>query len=150
MKMYYIFMVLYSLLIILILLWDIIITKILKYIKKAYEEKERFTEGEASIHQAISNYLQTLYKDTKWIISFNQCFWEKLKDVNKVIIFGWSAGLADISYLKMIRKSVDQNAEWFIYYYDDKAYKWLSEVLNKLGIDQNFKVHYIPSSKFWD
>lgn len=50
----------------------------------------------------------------------------------------------------MIRKSVDQNAEWFIYYYDDKAYKWLSEVLNKLGIDQNFKVHYIPSSKFWD
>lgn len=118
--------------------------------KKAYEEKDRFAEGEASIHQGISNYLQSLYKDTERIIFSKRYFWDKLKDVDEVIIFGWSIGSADLSYLKKIRESVDQNAKWIVYYYDSKAYTWLIEVLNSLSIDQTFGVHYIPASEFWD
>ena len=40
----------------------------------------------------------------------------------------------------MIRESGDQNAKWIVYYYDSKAYTWLSEMLNSLGMDQTFEV----------
>ncbi len=116
----------------------------------AREAQERFDEGEASIDKAIASYLETIYKDTSAIISSHQSYWNQIKNVDTVIIFGWSAGEADLPYLKVISDSVKKSARWFIYYYDKTSYKSLRKAIQDEGIEEKYKVDYILSSEFWD
>lgn len=116
----------------------------------AEESDEEFDEGEASIHRAVADYLESIYKDTKWIIHFHQMFWDRLRNVDRVIIIGWSAGIADLPYLRKIRESVSKNTKWHVYYYDDKAYKALNTAMCEEDIAGKYEVNYILASKFWD
>lgn len=116
----------------------------------AEESDEKFDEGEASIHRAVVNYLKSIYKDTKLIIGLHQAFWDKLKNVDKVVIIGWSAGNADLPYLRKIRESVSKNTKWYAYCYDDKAYKALNAAMIEEDIEGKFEVNYISTDEFWD
>lgn len=118
--------------------------------KSAEEADEMFDEGEASIHRAVANYLESIYKDTEWIIGLHQTFWKKLSNVDKVVTIGWSAGSVDLPYLRKIRESVSKNAKWYIYCYDDKAYKALRKAMCDEGIEGKYEVNYISTSEFWD
>ena len=116
----------------------------------AEEADEKFDEGEASIHRAVVNYLKSIYKDTEWIIRLHQSFWDSLENVDKVVIIGWSAGIADLPYLRKIRESVSKNTKWYVYCYDDKAYKALNMAMCEEDIEGKYEVNYIPASEFWD
>lgn len=116
----------------------------------AEESDEKFDEGEASIHRAVVNYLKSIYKDTELIIGLHQAFWDKLKNVDKVVIIGWSAGNADLPYLRKIRESVSKNTKWYAYFYDDKAYKALNAAMIEGDIEGKFEVNYISTDEFWD
>lgn len=116
----------------------------------AREADEEFNEGEASIHRAIANYLRSIYKDTSRIIWLNQSFWNKLEDVDEVIIIGWSAGTADLPYLEKVRDSISRNSKWCAYYYDDNAYRSLRNAMMDEHIEGEFEVNYIQSNAFWD
>ena len=116
----------------------------------AEESDEKFEEGEASIHRAVVNYLKSIYKDTELIIGLHQAFWDKLKNVDKVVIIGWSAGNADLPYLRKIRESVSKNTKWYAYFYDDKAYKALNAAMIEGDIEGKFEVNYISTDEFWD
>lgn len=116
----------------------------------AEESDEKFDEGEASIHRAVVNYLKSIYKDTELIIGLHKAFWDKLKNVDKVVIIGWSAGNADLPYLRKIRESVSKNTKWYAYFYDDKAYKALNAAMIEGDIEGKFEVNYISTDEFWD
>lgn len=121
-----------------------------KHKKWAKEADAEFAEAEASIHEAISNYLDEIYKDTKEQISFNQQFFDALDIVNHVVIIGWSAGNVDIPYLKEIVKCVNKDTKWTVYWYDADAYDSLTNAFKNLGIIDNKVIEYIHSEEFWD
>ena len=70
--------------------------------------------------------------------------------VDHVVIIGWSAGDADLPYLRKIRENVDKKTVWDVYYYKDKAFNMLKHAMIVEKIENVFKVNYIPSSEFWD
>lgn len=119
------------------------------YTRQARKANAEFCEGEASIKRAVSNYLKSIYKDTEAIIRSNDLFWDKLRDVNKVVIFGLSAGEGDLPYLRKILESVNRDAKWDVYYYDVNAFVGLNMGMGKARIGQLY-VTYIPSDEFWD
>lgn len=121
-----------------------------KHIMLAKEADEAFNEGEASIQEAIANYLQTIYKDTHSYIFMNRSFFDRLSTVKNIIIFGWSAGEVDIPYLKEIRDSVSKDAKWTAYYYDKKAYNSLQSAFQATDITLQYKTEFIDSKYFWD
>lgn len=114
------------------------------------ECEEQFDEGGTSIHRAVVEYLESIYKDTDFYIREHQRFWESLKDVDPVIILGWSGGEVDLPYLRKIRDSVNENAKWTVYYYSKKDYKELRKVIYEELIKKNYKVNLISSDEFWD
>lgn len=111
------------------------------------EAAEEFAEAEASIQSAVADYLETIYKDTQEQIKFHRKFFDKLREVNCVVIIGWSAGDADIPYLKEINKCVCPNTKWIAYWYDNTALNSLESVFEKEGI---VNIEYIQSDEFWD
>lgn len=116
----------------------------------ANEADEEFDEGNASIHRAVANYLEFTYKDTASIIrQYHEC-WKELHNVDKVVIFGWSAGAADLPYLCVIRDFVSKNTKWYAYYHDDTAYNSLNNAMSNEGIEEKYEVNYIPAVEFWD
>lgn len=115
-----------------------------------YEAQEQFDEGESSIHNAVADYLKILFKDTKHIIELNNWFFQAMKNVNRVVIIGWSAGDVDIPYLVEIKKWIDKSAKWFVYYYDDKAKESIENALKKTEISSSFPIEYLPALDFWN
>ena len=119
-----------------------------QYAKEAFELDN---EGETSIHEAVVNYLTAIYKDTEHYIGINKWFFNRLKPVEKVIIFGWAAGEVDIPYLNVIRNSVSKDAEWEVYFHDKKSYDSLHNAFRTTRIFDDFKTPvFIESCKFWD
>lgn len=125
------------------------IDEIKKHYQWAKEADEKYEEGEVSIQKAIAHYLEAIFKDTDAIIALHSDFFEKLHDVDHVIIIGWSAGDVDMPYLKKIKESVNKNTKWTTYWYDDEAYSSLSAALAAVGI-KDIDIKYEQSNKFWD
>ncbi len=116
----------------------------------AKEADEVFSEAEASVLDAVADYLEEIYKDTRERILFNQSFFENLCKVNHIVIIGWSAGDVDIPYLKEVISKVDKNTTWTVYWYDDTAYRALQTAFEKEGITDQKRIKYIQSDEFWD
>lgn len=108
-----------------------------------------FDEGEASIQEAVANYLREIYKDTDYYISLNRYFFARLQNTNHVVIIGWSAGEVDLPYLQIIRNSVQKEARWTVYYYDQAANDSLCKALTDCGIPDDH-IDYYQSDSFWD
>ena len=115
----------------------------------AKDADEEFKEAEASVQEAIYNYLNTIYKDTDEQIKFNLSFFNEIKSVEKIVVIGWSAGEVDIPYLRKIIESVSADTKWEVYYYDDKALDSLSKALSSEGVIRK-NIKYISSNEFWD
>lgn len=125
------------------------LTDIQNHKQWAKEADEEFKEAEASIQEAVCNYLTAIYKDTDEQIKYNQSFFEKIKSVGKIVVIGWSAGDVDIPYLRKIIESVSADTKWEVYWYDDNAYHSLSKAFKYEGIN-NENIEYIQSDEFWD
>lgn len=76
--------------------------------------------------------------------------WIETVSTNKVVIFGWSAGAADLPYLCVIRDFVSKNTKWYAYYHDDTAYNSLNNAMSSEDIEKKYEVNYIPAVEFWD
>lgn len=115
----------------------------------AKEADAEFAEAEASIQDAVANYLEAIHKDTIRQMDVNHHFFNNLKTVEQVVVIGWSAGEVDIPYLQKIIKSVRPDTKWIVYWYNDDAYNSLRTVFEKEGIDK-CSIKYIQSDAFWD
>lgn len=118
--------------------------------KWAKEADEDDFEAEASVLDAVADYLEAIYKDTRERILLNQSFFDGIDKVNHIVILGWSAGDTDMPYLKEIIQKVDKNARWTVYWYDEKAYKALTSAFYKEGITDKRVIEYIQAKEFWD
>lgn len=118
-----------------------------KWMKEADDE---FEEAEASIQDAVANYLETIYKDCRKQIMSNFDFFKRIKNINQVIVIGWSAGNADFPYLEEIIKHIRKDTKWTVYWYDNKAYTSLKSAFKRVEITDESIIEYIQSNEFWD
>lgn len=121
-----------------------------KHRQWAKEADEEYNEGEASIHEAIADYLEALFKNTNSIIGFHSRLFRNLIEVEHIISIGWSAGSVDIPYLLKIKESVGKNTKWTVHWYTDKDYANLKKAFDDTKIDGSYEVEYIQTDKFWD
>lgn len=125
------------------------IKDIQKHRQWAKEADAEFAEAEASIQDAVANYLEAIRKDTKKQMKLNRRFLDNLGTVEQVVVIGWSAGEVDIPYLQDIIKSVKPDTKWTVYWYNDNAYNSLTTAFKKEGIDK-CNIEYIQSNAFWN
>ncbi len=118
-----------------------------KWRHAAHESLEQFFEGESSIYSAIADYLERTYKDTSFLIWLNSRFFERLNNINHVVVIGWSMGEVDIPYLKKIRDSIRKDAEWTVCYYNEDSRTTLEKVL----IDNQIsRYNLVQTDLYWD
>ena len=118
--------------------------------RKAQQYRDEFVEWAESIYEAIANYCEALYKDTKSIIAAHEGLFSCLNDVEEVICLGLSFGDVDIPYLERIVREVKPTTKWIVYYYGEDAHKRLRDVFGILGIRNSYEVYFLPSDHFWD
>lgn len=123
---------------------------IMKHRSWAKEADAEYAEAEASIQDAVANYLDTIYKNPKNQIAFYKEFFDRLSIVNRVVIIGWSIGEVDLPYLHEIIERVSHNTQWTVYWYDDDDYKSLKNVFEKVGIKDKNIITFSQAHKFWD
>lgn len=114
------------------------------------EADEEFLEGEASIHEAVVEYLESIFKDTEEIINFTSEFWKRLKQVDRVVILGWSAGEVDRPYLKKIKESIKSDSVWNYYWYSLEGKADIEEAFSQVGIAESYWSDMGQSDAFWD
>lgn len=125
-------------------------TEMINYFNmKKVEAEEEYDEGNASICEAIEEYLLITQKDTEEIIKKNNYFFSKLADIQKVIVFGVSFGNVDIPYLCKIKECTQESVQWEFYYHTDADLNNLKNVCEISNISLN-KVKFIKSDCFWD
>ena len=120
------------------------------YRRKAFEAQEESIEWYESICNAIADYCEALYKDTDSIIKQHEDFFEAVEDVDTIVCLGLSFGDVDIPYLERIKKSVNPETRWLIYYYGEESKDRLNNVFGILGIRRQFQTYLLPSDHFWD
>ena len=128
--------------------------EIQKRLNLSRKAEECFDDGDASIQNAIADYLESIYKDTAHLININSFFFQQLCDVDEVIVIGWSAGEVDLPYLRIIRDSVNKKANWTVYYYaenanDRVAYNNLKTACKRCRIHKKFSLKFLDSKQFW-
>jgi|SRR5690554_4741434 len=63
---------------------------------------------------ALFKYFNQSFKNTETIIKMNQSYFDSLKDINRVIVFGHSLSDVDKSYFEKIVNSVNPKSKWFV------------------------------------
>jgi len=73
-------------------------------------------------------------KDTSIIIRRFEEFWNRIKSVNRVVVYGLSYGEVDLPYLEKIREMVVEDTPWYLSYYTESDKDAAEEVIDILGI----------------
>lgn len=116
----------------------------------ARKADEVFNEGEASIQNAIADYLCETFKDTEFIIKQHESFFKRLCAVDHVVLIGWSVGDVDVPYLCKIRDAVKKGAQWTICYYWEDECDTIRNTLVQNEIYKHFSVNFLQTDKYWD
>lgn len=121
-----------------------------KHLEWAEMAAKEYAEAEASIQDAIANYLEKIYKDSQKQILVNDSFFKRLETVNDVVVIGWSGGEVDHLYLRHIINSVSLNTSWTVYWHSNKDLASLENVFEKEGLIDKNVVTFDQSDNFWD
>lgn len=104
------------------------------------EEQQLFYEQDitdvriAEADEIIKTYFKKTYKDTTSIIQNNIMFFQQLKNINEIIIYGHSLSKIDIDYFTMIKKIVPMNCKWNISYHSHNDYINASNFIQTMNI----------------
>lgn len=91
------------------------------------------TEGQ----EIIDGYFQASYKPVEKIIAKKQDFFELLKEVQEINIYGHSMAHVDVPYFKEIIKHLDlTQVKWRVSYYSDGEDLQKLAALLELGVPQ--------------
>lgn len=93
----------------------------------------RVAEG----NRLLDDYYEETYKDTETIIKNNSIYFNDLKNINKIYVYGHSISKVDEEYFIELIKYVDKKAFWTVSYYDDLERIKLKDKLIKLGVVAN-------------
>ncbi len=95
------------------------------------DEDVRIAEG----HQILNNYFLRTYKNTETIISEKQSFFNQIKNIDEIYVFGHSISTVDQKYFEKILSVVSKNATWTVSYYGHEQQSERFETLLNLGIE---------------
>ena len=101
---------------------------------QAQEAEDNFWEKESSIYNALINYYERTLKDVLFYLSIHSNFFERLKPVNQVFVVGHSFGEVDLPYLKKVSDSIQKNAVWNIYYYNEDKADEFKDKITSIGV----------------
>jgi len=82
----------------------------------------------------IQNYFASSFKDTESIINENSTFFDKLFEIDEIIVLGHSLSDIDIPYFKYIYNKIGNSAKWKVSYYLGSEKKFHRTQLEDLGI----------------
>lgn len=102
--------------------------------EKAQMSGEKYLEKEASIFNALANYHENTLKDINYFMRENSYFFQRISNVDKVVIMGISFGKVDIPYLEKIKNSISNYAIWEVYYYKEDEEKRFRDIVISIGI----------------
>jgi len=108
------------------------------------EKQEKWKEHMSDNHdfsyesgkQELMGYFSNSYKDTESIIAKNENFFNKINDLTKVVILGHSLAEIDLPYFEKIFRSVQENAEWLVTYYNANERNAHKETLMSIGVNE--------------
>jgi hypothetical protein len=89
---------------------------------------------------ALREYYNKASKDTDTIIQENQLYFESLKNIKQVVIFGHSLASVDENYFFEIISKVDSNCKWFIFYRNESEIDSKINRMIELGLNKR-KIH---------
>ncbi|MEB8860863.1 AbiH family protein, partial [Bacillus cereus] len=87
------------------------------------------------------------YKDVNNYI--NQLSSLNFDAVERVIIIGHSLGEVDLPYFRKVKKRVNQDTEWHVYYYGENEIENFRDKLNQIGIIEKY-IKFIHCDTFYD
>lgn len=102
--------------------------------EQAYEADDNFWEKDSSIYNALANYYERTLKDVPFYLSIHSTFFERLKRVNQVFVVGHSFGEVDLPYFKKVLDSIQENAVWNIYYYNEEEANAFKDKISSVGV----------------
>lgn len=83
--------------------------------------------------------VEEFYKDFDRILELNSSYFEKIQDVNEIVVLGLGYHNTDYPYFKKIN-SIIPNVKWCLYYFSNDDHKRAQGYVEKLNIkDENVK-----------
>lgn len=85
--------------------------------------------------QLIANEMNGLYKPVEQLIKAHQHFFNSLKDVSNVVVFGHSLAMIDRLYLNEVQRQIQNSSHWYFVAKDDNGianYQNYVKTYNKL------------------
>lgn len=89
---------------------------------------------EDEAYEQIAKISNNQLKDTQSIIASFAEFWQRIRAVDRVVVYGLSYGEVDIPYLETILESVDEDTPWLLSYYSEQDKISAETVIARLGI----------------
>lgn len=83
------------------------------------EEDFRIREG----NSILTRWQQTVWKNADYNISQHYAFFDRLSDIDEVIVMGSSMGVVDIPYFTKIYRSIQSEAKWGFYCHSEENTK---------------------------
>lgn len=97
--------------------------------------QDNYSHEELSVLVKASNELSILYKDVKSIIENNCTFWESIKNINKIHLWGLSLSDVDMPYISHIYSTINNDdIEWEFSWYAESDKNRIIEIVNRLQI----------------
>nr|WP_321293836.1 bacteriophage abortive infection AbiH family protein [uncultured Trichococcus sp.] len=108
--------------------------KIINFRRRASDSREQFDEKQSSICNAIADYCVSTLKEVDSYISINAGFFQRLNNVEQILIIGHSLGDVDLPYFKKIRERANEDALWKIYFYNEYEELTLKDRTISIGV----------------
>lgn len=115
----------------------------------AREAFEKNNERRSSIYKAIAKYCRDTLKNVSNFLNENRNFFKSLNEVNEIHIIGHSLGDVDIPYFREIKRNVNENIIWNVYYYSDNDMLTYRDKIISIGIIEE-NIRMIHSSIFFN
>lgn len=123
--------------------------------KKTIKQREKwrkecvevFDEGGASTNQAFADFYRRTLKDTDKMLITNSSFFEKIRNVDEVVVIGHSLGNVDMPYFEEIIRKTVPGIPWKVFYFKKAEKPQMEKALKNIGVD-NLLLN--PSNDFWE
>jgi hypothetical protein len=102
-----------------------------------YNKNEDYDYSYSEGKKNLMRYFNVTYKPTKEIVKRHSNFFESLKTVKEIYVYGHSMSSVDLPYFENIVKNTNKDVKWTVSFYDSNEYKRHLLTLDKLGISSD-------------
>ncbi len=110
--------------------------------REAFDEDAPLYEDESKLN--IIKIMNGCRKPIEELISTNGKFFQSLRDITDVYVYGHSYSFVDLDYFKEVKKSVLPKAMWHLSFHNEKDETAAKKMMEELGVETNYwgKFHF--------